>query len=73
MIIVKDKLGKTISGESVNFIETLNKEGIIVPEYIIIHFTADRGVENSINWFQDPGKSLRSCYYRQRRKDYSNG
>lgn len=54
MIIVKDKLGKTISGESVNFIETLNKEGIIVPEYIIIHFTADRGVENSINWFQDP-------------------
>ncbi|MBE4950011.1 N-acetylmuramoyl-L-alanine amidase [Chryseobacterium culicis] len=54
MIIIKDKLGKTISGESISFIETPNKEGIIIPEYIIIHFTAGRGAENSINWFKDP-------------------
>ncbi len=54
MIIVEDKLEKTISGESVNFVETPNKEGIIIPEYIIIHFTAGHGVENTINWFKEP-------------------
>ncbi|WP_300687620.1 N-acetylmuramoyl-L-alanine amidase [Chryseobacterium sp.] len=54
MIILKDKLGKTISGESINFVDTPNKDGMMIPEYIIIHFTAGRGAESSINWFQDP-------------------
>ncbi|NIF05357.1 SH3 domain-containing protein [Chryseobacterium sp. Tr-659] len=54
MIILKDKLGKTISGESISFVDTPNKGGIIIPEYIIIHFTAGRGAESSISWFKDP-------------------
>lgn len=54
MKVLKDKLSKTVSGESISFTDTPNKGGNIVPEYIIIHFTAGRGADSSVSWFKDP-------------------
>lgn len=33
---------------------TKNKEGIINPEFIIIHFTAGSSTESSVEWFKNP-------------------
>lgn len=54
MKILKNKLSKTLSNESISFTDTPNKGGDMNPDTIIIHFTAGRSAESSVSWFKDP-------------------
>lgn len=54
MKIVNQKLSKTLASETVTFTATPNKGDEMVPDSIIIHFTAGRSAESSVAWFKDP-------------------
>lgn len=54
MKILNNKLSKTLSSESISFVSTPNKGGEIIPDSIIIHFTAGRSAESSVEWFKNP-------------------
>lgn len=54
MKIVNDRLAKTVSSESISFAASPNKGGNMVPDAIIIHFTAGQSAESSITWFKNP-------------------
>ncbi len=41
-------------GAAVTFRHTPNQSGVILPEYLVIHFTAGRSAESSIDWFLNP-------------------
>ena len=50
-MLIKDHL---LSGENVRNEATPNHGGPIVPQYLIIHYTAGRSAESSVRHFQDP-------------------
>lgn len=53
MKINNHKISKTLVGEEIEFSATKNKGGEITPEFIIIHFTAGRSAESSVEWFKN--------------------
>ncbi|MCA3143430.1 MAG: N-acetylmuramoyl-L-alanine amidase [Betaproteobacteria bacterium] len=44
-----------LSGDGVSFTDSPNKGGPIVPQYLVIHYTAGRDAESSVRHFLDPG------------------
>lgn len=54
MKIISEKLAGTASSEIISFVPSPNKGGTMVPDSIIIHFTAGRSAESSVDWFKDP-------------------
>lgn len=54
MKIVNEKLAKTGSSENISFVPSPNKGGQMVPDSIIIHFTAGRSADSSVTWFKNP-------------------
>lgn len=54
MKILKNRLVAEVNSELIEQDNTSNKGGVIVPSYIIIHFTAGRSAESSIAWFKNP-------------------
>lgn len=41
-------------GTGVSFVETPNKGGDITPRYLVMHYTAGKSAQNSINWLTNP-------------------
>lgn len=41
-------------GTPYRFVRSPNQSGVIVPEYLIMHYTAGRSAESSINWLVNP-------------------
>lgn len=55
MKIVNNKLvSEQGDVNSIAFQETSNHGGIITPTYLIVHYTAGRSAQSSIEWFKDP-------------------
>ena len=53
---MKIQSNRLVSGDSSEIIiqeTTTNQEGVIEPQFIIIHFTAGRSAESSVAWFKD--------------------
>ena len=46
------------NGNQVSYIATPNKDGIYVPQYIVMHYTADTSAASTISWFQDPASQV---------------
>lgn len=46
------------NGKQVTYIETPNKDGIYIPQYIIMHYTADTSAASTISWFKDPASQV---------------
>src|SRR5262245_13438472 len=44
----------TLAGPGVTALETPNKEGVIAPEYLVVHFTAGRSAQASVDWLCNP-------------------
>lgn len=42
-------------GSPYDFVRSPNQGGVIQPEYLIMHYTAGRNAESSINWLVNPG------------------
>jgi len=41
-------------GTGVSFVETPNKGGDITPRYLVMHYTAGKSAQSSINWLSNP-------------------
>ena len=54
MEITNHKLKAENTSEIIIQDSTNNKGGIIIPKFIIIHFTAGRSAESSAEWFKNP-------------------
>lgn len=53
MIIKQHKLQAESAAEKIAYQESPNQGGIIVPKYLIIHYTAGRSAKSSIDWFMN--------------------
>ncbi len=54
MKIANNRLVSEQDSENIIHETTSNKGGNIVPQFIIIHFTAGREAESSVSWFKNP-------------------
>src|SRR5690606_19529381 len=54
MKVLRNRLVSESNSDRIQQLQTSNKGGLITPNYIIIHFTAGRSPESSIQWFQNP-------------------
>ncbi|MCP9450218.1 MAG: N-acetylmuramoyl-L-alanine amidase [Nitrospira sp.] len=41
-------------GSGVSFVETPNKGGELIPQYLVLHYTAGKSARSSINWLTNP-------------------
>ena len=41
-------------GRPVRFVPTRNQGGTYAPQYLVVHYTAGRSAQESINWFENP-------------------
>ncbi len=41
-------------GSGVSFVETPNKGGELIPQYLVLHYTAGESARSSINWLTNP-------------------
>ncbi len=55
MKINNHKLVSENASEKITQEKTSNKGGTMTPGFIIIHFTAGRSAESSVDWFKNPG------------------
>ncbi|MFW6412754.1 MAG: N-acetylmuramoyl-L-alanine amidase [Oceanicaulis sp.] len=53
MKIVNHRLLNT-DGTPVAFVRTPNQSGPITPRFLVIHFTAGRSLQSSVDWFSNP-------------------
>lgn len=56
MKIVNNRLVAEATTEKISQYQSPNKGGIIVPEYLIIHYTAGRSAESSVATFMNPAE-----------------
>lgn len=42
------------NGTPVRFVDTPNKGGVMVPEYLVMHYTAGSSAEGSVSWLANP-------------------
>lgn len=57
MKIVNHKLVAEAGDAPIPFVATSNQGNVIVPRYLIIHYTAGSSAASSINWFTNPAAS----------------
>jgi len=54
MLIQNHKLVAETGEQAVPFLDSPNKSGTINPKYLVIHYTAGRSAQSSIDWFMNP-------------------
>ena len=54
MKITNNKLVAELPEPNIPFVNSPNQGGVITPKYLIIHFTAGRSANSSIDWFKNP-------------------
>ena len=52
MKIIRHRL-QDDQGKALPFESTPNQGGTLVPEYLVLHYTAGRDAESSIRWFKN--------------------